>query len=131
MAATVRPFLMFQGNAEEAMDFYVATIPNSEIKEIKRYPAGAPGREGSVMKAVFTVAGQPVLCTDSVVKHDFSFTPSFSMFLECDSLEQIAQLFAALSAEGVVHMPLGDYGFSRQFAWINDRFGVSWQLNLP
>ncbi len=76
-------------------------------------------------------AGQTVRCTDSFVKHAFAFTPAFSLFLDCGSIEQIEQLFAKLSEGGSVDMPLGSYGFSRRFGWLNDRFGVSWQLNLP
>src|SRR5687767_387435 len=120
---------MFQGNAEIAMDFYVSLLPHSRITDVVRY---APGEEnaGKVMKATFTLGSQPVMCIDSPVKHDFSFTPAFSFFVDCESEEEIRQLFAALSADGAVFMPLDNYGFSRQFGWLNDRFGVSWQLNL-
>ena len=67
---------------------------------------------------------------DSPVRHDFTFTPAFSLFVECDSEDQIRWLFEELSEEGRVFMPLESYGFSRQFTWVADRFGVSWQLNL-
>jgi predicted 3-demethylubiquinone-9 3-methyltransferase (glyoxalase superfamily) len=128
---TVRPFLMFQdGDAEAAMDFYMSLFPDSEILEIERYGAGEQGTEGTLKRAHFTVAGQSVLCMNSPARHDFSFTPSFSFFVECESVEQISWLFAALSEDGRILMPLASYGFSRQFGWTNDRFGVSWQLNL-
>ncbi len=127
---TVRPFLMFQGDAEEAMDFYASLFPDSEIVEIERYQAGEPGEEGSVKRAQFTLGDQTLLCIDSATRQSFSFTPSFSLFVECDSIEQIAWLFAALSEDGRVYMPLGSYGFSRQFGWTSDKYGVSWQLNL-
>jgi predicted 3-demethylubiquinone-9 3-methyltransferase (glyoxalase superfamily) len=130
VATTVRPFLMFEGKAEEAMNFYVSLIPRSEITSIARYGPGQPGPEGSVMVATFTVAGQAVMCSDSYVKHGFTFTPSISLFVECDSEEEIRRLAANLAEGGAELMPLGNYGFSRQFAWVNDRFGVSWQLNL-
>ena len=81
----VRPFLMFEGKAEEAMRFYVSLIPGSEILEIVRYGPGQPGPEGSVMKATVSIAGQTVLCTDSFVKHNFTFTPAISLFVQCDS----------------------------------------------
>ena len=130
MATTVRPFLMFEGRAEEAMDFYVSLIPGSEITSIARYGPGQPGPEGSVVVATFTVAGQAVMCSDSFVKHGFTFTPASSLFVECESEEEIQRLASALAEGGAELMPLGNYGFSRQFAWVNDRFGVSWQLNL-
>jgi predicted 3-demethylubiquinone-9 3-methyltransferase (glyoxalase superfamily) len=128
--ATVRPFLLFQGNAEAAMTFYVSLIPGSQVIEVARYGPGAAGAEGSIMKAIFSVGGQAVMCTDSTVRHEFTFTPAFSFFIDCESDAQIEQLASALSQDGAVFMPLGEYGFSRRFAWVNDRFGVSWQLNL-
>jgi predicted 3-demethylubiquinone-9 3-methyltransferase (glyoxalase superfamily) len=128
---TIRPFLMFEGKAEEAMQFYVSLFPDARIIDIKRYGPGQAGAEGSVMVASFSVAGQTVMCIDSPVKHAFSFTPAFSLFVGCDSVEEIDRLCAALLDGGTALMRLGDYGFSRRFAWVNDRYGVSWQLNLP
>ena len=58
-------------------------------------------------------------------------TPSFSIFVDVDDEADLERLFAALGDGGSVMMPRGDYGFSRQFAWVSDRYGVSWQLNLP
>jgi predicted 3-demethylubiquinone-9 3-methyltransferase (glyoxalase superfamily) len=72
-----------------------------------------------------------VLASDSPVKHAFDFTPSLSFFVDCTSDEEQRRLFAELSDGGAVMMPLDDYGFSKRFAWVADRFGVSWQLNLP
>jgi predicted 3-demethylubiquinone-9 3-methyltransferase (glyoxalase superfamily) len=65
------------------------------------------------------------------VSHGFTFTPSLSLFVDCESEADLERIFAALSEGGGVLMPLGNYGFSRRFGWVNDRFGVSWQLNLP
>lgn len=127
---TVSPFLMFEGRAEAAMNFYVSLFDDGSIIDIVRYGPQGPGAEGSVMKAQFTIAGQTILCIDSAMKHDFTFTPSFSLFVTCVSEAQIAKLAAALAADGAELMPLGDYGFSCQFAWVVDRFGVSWQLTL-
>lgn len=121
---------MFQGQAEEAMNFYVSLIPGSEITKIVRYGPGQPGPEGSVMTATFSLAGQAVMCIDSPAKHAFTFTPSFSLFVDCASEEEIQRMATALADGGAVLMPLGNYGFSRQFAWVNDRYGVSWQLSL-
>ena len=126
----VCPFLMFQGAAEQAMNFYVSLFPGSEIIEITRFGPGEGGPEGSVQKAAFTVGGATVLCTDSFIKHAFTFTPSFSLFVDCESASEIERLSAALAEKGSTLMPLGAYGFSRRFAWVSDRFGVSWQLNL-
>lgn len=131
MSTQVRPFLMFEGKAEEAMRFYVSLLPGSQILDITRYGPGGAGPEGSVMKATFSVAGQTVMCIDSPAKHAFTFTPSFSFFVDCDSEAELERLFAALSQGGATLMPLNNYGFSRKFGWVSDRYGVSWQLNLP
>jgi predicted 3-demethylubiquinone-9 3-methyltransferase (glyoxalase superfamily) len=131
MMAKVTPFLMFQGNAEEAMNYYTSLIGKSEITSITRYGPGEPGEEGSVMQAVFNLNGQDIMCIDSNIQHEFTFTPSFSLFLTCESEEEIDRLYEKLSEGGGVLMPISDYGFSKKFGWINDKFGVSWQLTLP
>ena len=128
---SVTPFLMFEGNAEEALNFYVSLLPDSRVVSITRYGPGEAGREGTVRQAVFSLAGQRIMCIDSPIKHNFTFTPATSMFVDCATENQLDELFAKLSDGGQVMMPLGQYDFSRKFAWIADRFGVSWQLNLP
>lgn len=131
MAKSVKPFLMFEGMAEQAMNLYVSVFPGSEIKRIDRYGTGEMGVEGSVKLAEINVAGQNILCIDSPAKHAFSFTPSVSLFVECDSEAELDKAFKILSEGGGVLMPPANYGFSSKFTWINDRFGVSWQINLP
>jgi len=131
MARKITTFLMFEGVAEEAMKFYVSLFAGSEIKQVDRYGPGEPGPEGTVKKATFTLAGQEFLCIDSPIKHAFTFTPSVSLFVDCESEAELDEVFAQLSAGGGVLMPVGDYGFSTKFGWTNDRFGLSWQLNLP
>jgi predicted 3-demethylubiquinone-9 3-methyltransferase (glyoxalase superfamily) len=70
------------------------------------------------------------MCSDSPVKHGFSFTPSSSTFVDFDSAAELERVFGLLSEGGQVLTPLANYGFSERFGWLNDRFGVSWQLNL-
>lgn len=127
----VMPFLMFQeGKAEEAMNFYTSLIEDSEIINITRYGADESGDEGTVMQATFTLKGQEFMCIDSNVRHQFDFTPSFSIYVTCDTEEELGHLYGKLNEGGQALMPLGDYGFSKKFGWLNDKFGVSWQLNL-
>jgi predicted 3-demethylubiquinone-9 3-methyltransferase (glyoxalase superfamily) len=127
---SIRPFLMFQNHdAEAAMNFYVALF-GGKVDEITRYGAGESGAEGSVKRARFTITDQTVLCIDSPIKHAFGFTPAVSLFVECRSEDEIRRVSSALSEGGGVLMALGNYGFSRLFAWVNDRYGVSWQLNF-
>ncbi len=128
MAQGVTPFLMFDGVAREALALYTSVLPHSEIRRIERYGPGEAGAEGGVKRAVFTLAGQECVCIDSPVRHAFTFMPSVSLVVECDSESEFASVFQQLSAGGQVLMPPGDYGFSTRFAWFNDRFGVSWQL---
>ncbi|HRJ43424.1 MAG TPA: VOC family protein, partial [Caldilineaceae bacterium] len=100
------------------------------IQQITRYGPEGPGAEGSVIHATFTLAGQELMAIDSPAKHGFTFTPSMSFYISCQSEAEIDELFARLSAGGEVLMPLAPYPFSPKFAWMADRFGVSWQLTL-
>jgi predicted 3-demethylubiquinone-9 3-methyltransferase (glyoxalase superfamily) len=129
MPREVTTFLMFEGHAEEAMTFYVSLFGGT-VTAVEKYGPDGPGKEGSVKKADFTLAGHRISCIDSPAKHAFTFTPSVSLFVTCGDETELDRSFAALSAGGVVMMPPGNYGFSRKFTWVSDRFGVSWQLNL-
>ncbi|CAN5222648.1 VOC family protein [soil metagenome] len=120
---TANLFLMFQGRCEEALTFYVATLPETRIVSLDRKP------DGTVAMARLSVAGLEIMANDSPPVHDFDFTPSTSTFLGVDEPDQVDALAAALSVEGKVMMPPDNYGFSRRFAWVQDRFGVSWQIS--
>jgi len=126
----ITTFLMFEGRAEEAMNFYVSLFPDAEVVAITRYGPEGPGAEGSVQHATFTLAGQTYMCVDSSMKHEFGFTPAISLYVDCADEGELDRLYAALKEKGQELMPLNDYGFSTKFGWVNDRFGVSWQLNL-
>jgi predicted 3-demethylubiquinone-9 3-methyltransferase (glyoxalase superfamily) len=131
MPKQIAPFLMFQGGvAEQAMTLYTSLFEDGRVIDITRYGPEGPGPAGTVKTARFRLAGQEFLCSDSFISHDFSFTPSFSIWIETESAEELQRLFDELADGGAELMPLGDYGFSRRFGWVNDRFGVSWQLNL-
>ena len=124
------PFLMFTGRAEEAMNLYTSLFENSDILSISRYGPNEAGVEGTVVHATFTLNGQKYMCIDSSVHHDFDFTPSFSIHVRFESETEIDRVYAGLTKGGSVHMPLGPYPFSKKYAWLSDRFGVSWQLDL-
>ncbi len=127
---SIQPFLMFQGGeAEMAMDFYVELF-GGKVEYIERYGKDGPGAEGTVISAAFQVAGLTVLCSDSPIEHGFDFTPSSSLFVDCDSEADIRRFYQELGDRGEALMPLDNYGFGRLFGWANDRFGVSWQLSL-
>lgn len=128
---TVTPSLMFQGACEEALTFYVSLLPDAAITRLERWGPDAGGPEGQVQQAVFTLAGREFRAFDSPPVHAFGFTPSFSLFVDCRDEAELDRLYAGFMEGGQALMPLGEYGFSRKFGWVNDRFGVSWQLNLP
>ncbi|MFD7263813.1 VOC family protein [Streptomyces sp. NPDC059874] len=126
----ITTFLMFEGRAEEALTFYTSLFDDAEVIDISRYDAEGPGEAGTVKLATFSLAGQQFKCIDSYVKHAFGFTPAVSLFVECESADELDRLYGALAEQGAELMPVGSYGFSARFGWVNDRFGVSWQLNL-
>jgi predicted 3-demethylubiquinone-9 3-methyltransferase (glyoxalase superfamily) len=126
----ITTFLMFYGQAEEAVNFYVSLFKDSEVVSITRYGADGPGKDGAAQHIVFLLHGQQFMALDSNVKHEFTFTPAISLFVECETEQELDGLFKKLSEGGQVLMPLDNYGFSEKFGWVADRFGVSWQLNL-
>ncbi len=131
----ITTFLMFvgdsHGRAEEAINFYVSLFPDSTIDAIERYGAGDTDPEGTVRQALFTINGQQFRAMDSAAAHQFTFTPAISLYIECGSHDELTRLYQRLAENGQPLMPLDNYGFSQLFGWVNDRFGVSWQLNLP
>lgn len=135
----IATFLMFEGRAEEAMNFYSAVFEEAEIVSITRYGPNEDGTEGSVMQARFSISGQAPLSAftgqdfmffDSSIEHEFTFTPAMSLFVNCETEDEIDRIFDQLSLDGQVLMPLDVYPFSQKYAWVSDQFGVSWQLNL-
>ena len=123
-------FLMFEGRAEEAMNLYTSLFKRSEILSITRYGGNEAGTEGTVQHAAFTLNGHEFMCIDSSAQHAFTFTPSISLYVRCDTEEEIDTAFATLSDGGQICMPLDRYPFSEKYGWVSDRFGVSWQLAL-
>ena len=79
---------------------------------------------------MFSLFGQRFMCIDSVIKHGFTFTPAMSLHVTCETAGEVDALFAKLSVDGQLLMPLDTYPFSKRYAWFNDRYGVSWQLML-
>lgn len=130
MPKSCTPFLMFTGEAREAIDFYMATFDGATIETIEPYGEGEQMPAGAIKQAVIAIAGQPIRAFDSPPVHAFTFTPSQSFFVECSSEAELRSLAAALSDGGAVMMPPDSYGFSSLYCWVADRFGVPWQLNL-
>ncbi len=116
------------GRAEEAMELYVDLFPGSRILRVERF---GDDEEGSGVKhARFEILGREFSAMDSGGPHEFTFTPAMSLTVEFGDDAVLRRAFDELSESGAVLMPLADYGFSPLFGWVNDRFGVSWQLTL-
>ncbi len=131
MKGQIATFLTFQrADAEQAMNFYIGLFENSKIINIKRGGKERPGKEGTIMHATFTLDGNLFMCSDSPAIHDWGFTPGVSNFVECEDENELERLFTKLSENGKVMMPLDNYGFSQKFGFVEDEYGVSWQLNL-
>lgn len=126
----IRSLTFQDNNAEHAMNFYMEVFEHSEVLNLQRWPANSPGKEGTIMQATFSLNGNLFMVSDSPPVHEWDFSPAVAHYIECDSEEEIEHLFAQLSVNADVPMPLNNYGFSKKFAWIIDQFGVSWQLNL-
>jgi predicted 3-demethylubiquinone-9 3-methyltransferase (glyoxalase superfamily) len=132
---SLAPFLMFcgeqHGKAEEAVMWYCSVFDSSRVVAIDRYDAGDNEPAGTVRLAVVELGGHTVMAIDSAAPHSFTFTPAISIWIDCSTDDEIKRLSASLGDGGQALMPLDNYGFSRQFTWIQDRYGVTWQLNLP
>ena len=126
------PHLWFDSQAEEAANFYCGLFDHSNVSYIARYEeagaeiSGMP--EGSVLTVEFTLSGQKFIGLNGGPQ--FSFTPSISMFVNCETEGELLRLYRALSQDGSVLMELGGYPFAQKFVWVQDKYGLSWQLNL-
>ncbi|AWX57889.1 MULTISPECIES: VOC family protein [Brevibacillus] len=121
----ITTFFMFHGQAEEAMKFYTSIFDRSEIKQVMHH------ENGQVLHATFTLKDQTFMCIDNTNGDYHAFTPAISLFVDCDTEEEVDRVFGQLSSDGQVLMPLGQYPFSEKFGWVQDRYGLSWQINLP
>ena len=130
MAKSIGFHLLFQnGQAKEAVERYGEIFEDFELRRLDLYD-GNNGPEGQVKVAEFLVHGQRFVCIDSPIPHEWDMTPGVAPLIECDDDAEMERLFDELQHGGKVMMPLGDYGFGRRFGWIEDRFGVSWLLNI-
>jgi len=116
MQKKITTFLTYDGQAEEAVDLYTSVFPNSRITSTRRYGEAGPGEEGSLMTATFELDGQEFIALNG--GPSFTFGQGFSLFVDCETQEEVDQLWEKLS-EG------GEKG---QCGWLTDKFGVSWQI---
>jgi predicted 3-demethylubiquinone-9 3-methyltransferase (glyoxalase superfamily) len=112
----IKPFLWFDGRAEEAANFYVSVFKGGKIVGITRYGDDEPGEAGEVMTATFEIEGQEFIALDGGPQ--FTFTPAISFFVSCETQAEVDELWAKLT----------DGGEESQCGWLKDKFGVSWQI---
>ena len=113
----ITPFLWFDDNAEEAMNFYVSIFKNSKVGTVSRYGAAGPGPKGTVMSATFQLEGQEFMALNG--GPNFSFTPAISLFVSCETQAEVDELWAKLTAGG---------GKPERCGWLKDKYGLSWQI---
>ena len=114
----VTPCLWFDGNAEEAANFYVSLLPDSRIDNIMRSPADNPSmKEGGVLLVDFTLAGRKYSGLNGGPQ--FQFTEAVSFVIHCEDQAEVDRLWGALTADG---------GQPVQCSWLKDKFGLSWQI---
>ena len=112
----ITPFLWFNDQAEEAMNFYTSIFKNSKIGSVSRYGEGGPGPQGSVMTATFELDGQEFMALNGGPL--FTFTEAISFFVNCETQAEVDELWEKLT-EG---------GEEAQCGWLKDKYGLSWQI---
>ena len=112
----ITPFLWFNDNAEEAMNFYVSIFKDSRIVNTRRYGEAGPGPKGSVMTGTFQLEGQEFYALNGGPM--FTFSQAISFLVDCQTQQEVDELWEKLSAGGEI----------QQCGWLKDRFGISWQI---
>ena len=123
----LRPFITLEGQAQSALDLYAEVFPDFALQALTHHAAP---HDDLIMTAEFEVKGQAMMISDSFISHEWSITPGISFFIDLEGEAELNRLAVALAEGGMAHMPAGNYGFSPLFAWVQDRLGVNWQLNV-
>ena len=113
----ITTYLWFDDDAEEAMKFYTSLFKNSKILSTSRYPEGSPGKPGTLMTGSFQLDGQEFMALNGGPQ--FPFTEAISLLVNCETQQEVDELWAKLTADG---------GQESQCGWLKDKFGVSWQI---
>jgi predicted 3-demethylubiquinone-9 3-methyltransferase (glyoxalase superfamily) len=126
----IKPHLWFDQDAKQAAEFYASFMPDSVINYANHFPM--PGGQCEVVE--FTIAGQSFFGINAV--HKLGINPSISFMInfdpsrDADAAQQIDEIWNKLIEKGKVMMPLDSYPFSKRYGWVEDKYGVSWQLML-
>ena len=112
----ITPFLWFDDQAEQAMNFYTSIFKNSKVVSISRYGEAGPRPKGMVLTATFQLDGQEFVALNG--GPEFTFTPAISFFVHCETQDEVDELWEKLSIGGE----------KQQCGWLIDKYGVSWQI---
>lgn len=119
------PHLWFDKEAVEATSWYVGLFENSGVNSVSKLE-GTPSGEVDIVD--FQLAGMRFQAISAGPY--FTFNPSISLMVACSTSDEVDRLYSQLSVQGTELMPLGEYPFSKRYAWLNDKYGLSWQLFL-
>jgi predicted 3-demethylubiquinone-9 3-methyltransferase (glyoxalase superfamily) len=112
----ITPFLWFNDDAEEAMNFYASVFKHSNVQILNRYPATKPGEQGKVMAASFELAGQKFMALNGGPM--FKFTEAISMYVNCETQDEVDEYWNKLTSGGE----------ESRCGWLKDKYGLSWQI---
>ncbi|EOD8576581.1 VOC family protein [Staphylococcus aureus] len=127
----ITTFLMFNNQAEEAVKLYTSLFEDSEIITMVKYGENGPGDPGTVQHSIFTLNGQVFMAIDANSGTELPMNPAISLFVTVKDTIEMERLFNGLKDEGAILMPKTNMPPYREFAWVQDKFGVSFQLALP
>ena len=122
------PFLWFNNQAEEAAQFYTSLFKNAKVTSTARYGKTHPERSGSVMTVNFKLEQQDFIALNG--GPEFTFTPAISFFVTLETVAEAEALWTKLVEGGTVLMPFQAYDWSEKYGWLNDKYGVSWQIGV-
>ena len=122
--------LMFEGDAEAALELYLSVFRDAAVITSQRYGRNET-MAGELKLAQLRLGEHRLILPNSPNVHEFGFTPSASLFVQCRNAREVDRYTERLAKGGKYLMPTGPYPFSRRYGWVEDRFGVSWQFNLP
>ncbi|NVB78666.1 MAG: VOC family protein [Kofleriaceae bacterium] len=117
MSNKITPYLWFDGNAEQAVEHYTSLFANSRVTKVARWGKGGPGKEGTIMNIAFELDGQQLIALNG--GPHFKFTPAISLFVSCETQEEVDSLWSRFLAAG---------GKATACGWLEDKFGLSWQI---
>ena len=126
----ITTFLMFNDQAE-AIHLYTSLFEDSEILTMVKYDEDGPGTPGTVQHSIFTLNGQVFMAIDANNGEELPMNPAMSLYVTVKDAMEMERLFSGLKKEGAILMPKTEMPPFREFAWVQDKFGVSFQLALP